>query len=266
MSAVQDLNEASIGARIVAALARAGMTQTDLARALVGPNDSLTRVESTRRLLAKWIRNEHAPSPDYAARLSEVLSSPADYFLSSTAGRVVTDEDSPVGDALLAREALSLVWDAELHSPTDGELPAQFGVDVIIKRLAPFFKTEHVLIDEVTDWVAGKSVQARARLSADDWKLGEWYVKSEMLPAILVIEALTQTASVAFLTEPANMRRVVLCAGYDHVRIKRAIYSGNELELRAQIRHRAGPIAHYFAEATRDGEQVAHGIFTLAMK
>jgi RNA polymerase sporulation-specific sigma factor len=65
----------------VHALSESGMNQTQLARLLAGEGASDVQVGSARRLLIKWINNEHSPSPVSARKLALALDRDVSYFL-----------------------------------------------------------------------------------------------------------------------------------------------------------------------------------------
>jgi 3-hydroxyacyl-[acyl-carrier-protein] dehydratase len=265
-------SELTVGGRIAAALAEAKLSPTELARELVGADADDARVANMRRLLRKWTDDRHVPSDEHLRRLGDILDKPTSYF---TRGR--TTSPSPV-PAEVEREALALVWetavDVESRSkpslrrpgrPT--QIPKKFDRNYIASELAPNFTKQHILLDRVTEWEEGLSAVATATLSTDVWGLGQWYKDSKLIPGLLIVEALAQTASVALLTSPKHRGRIVLCAGYDNVRLRKPIESGEEMTFHAKARHLSGPIAHFDAWATRssNGERIANGLFTIAV-
>jgi 3-hydroxyacyl-[acyl-carrier-protein] dehydratase len=265
----------SVGARIASALADSGLTPTQLARELVGPDASQARVNTMRRLLSKWMSGRHSPSAAYVSRLAQILHKPENYF---TPSGVIGA--SPVPPEI-EKEAIALVWEAAINGEkkngnaaaerrenTKGKIPHQFDRDYIAKHLAPSFFEKHILIDRVTEWVEGSAAVAETKLTQNVWKLGRWYKDSTLIPGLLILEALAQTASVALLTSETYRGRIVLCAGYDNVRIRRSVSNGEILILHAQVRHLLGPIAHFNAWATTENEpdvRVAAGLFTIAV-
>lgn len=271
----------SIGARIAAALSERRMTQVELARQLVGPDEPDSRVESMRRLLNKWIRDLHVPGPVHAQRLAAILEKPTNHFtkvgLTSSAG--ASRERAPEDDSY----ALEFVFDFALAQPKQKtKLPKPFGKDTIAK-LAPFFGEEHILLNEVEDYGEdGKSAVAVARLSHDVWALGQWYNDAPgglsgtklIVPGILILEALAQTSCVALLTDEKYQGRTVLCAGYDNVRLRKTVQSGDWLRIEAEQKGTPhSQVFHYFAEARKldptgtdaSSEVVARGMLTLAV-
>lgn len=264
--------DSTVGGRIAGALAESGLTATEVARSLVGSDAPETRVASMRRLMRKWMDDLHAPSSEHVRRLGEIFDKPPEYFMrdQATLPSPVSAEDE--------KEALALVWETAVDVESSGDsvprktgrvaaIPKKFDADYIARYLAPNFARDHILIEEVTDWEEGKSAVATAKLSADTWKLGWWYKGSTLLPGLLIIEALAQTASVALLTSPKHRGRIVLCARYDNVRLRKPVQSGEKVQLYAKVRHLSGPIAHFDAWATREhnSERFAAGLFTIAV-
>src|SRR5947209_370339 len=73
-------SELTVGERIAAAVTDAGLSPTEVARQLAGQGAGSVAVASTRRLLHKWMRDDHVPSRDYVRRLSLILDKPETYF------------------------------------------------------------------------------------------------------------------------------------------------------------------------------------------
>lgn len=273
----------SIGARIAAALSEKRMTQVELARQLVGPDGADSRVESTRRLLNKWIRDLHVPGPVHAQRLAAILDKPTNHFTKvglASSGDAPRDKSGATDDDTYA---LEFVFDFALAQPRHKtKLPKPFGKETIAE-LAPFFGEKHILLNEVEDYGEdGKSAIAVAKLSHDVWALGQWYNDAPgglpgtklIVPGILILETLAQTSCVALLTDEKYQGRTVLCAGYDHVRLRKTVQSGNWLRIEAEQRGTPhSQVFHYFAEARKfdptgndkSDDVVARGMLTLAV-
>jgi 3-hydroxyacyl-[acyl-carrier-protein] dehydratase len=202
-------------------------------------------------------------------QLAKVLGKPESYFTDVEASSPIPPE--------VESEALALVWETAVDVESNaGPLPYQkaqrggrrdrpIDRDYIADVLAPRFTKEHILLDEVIEWEEGVSATATAEMTAGTWKLGQWYKDSTFLPGLLIVEALVQTASVALLTSPKHRGRLVLCAGYDGVRLRKPVHG--KLWLHAKATHVAGPVAHFDAWATRQPttERVANGSFIIVV-
>jgi 3-hydroxyacyl-[acyl-carrier-protein] dehydratase len=246
-----------VSERLARALRESEMTQVELARQLAGVGATDARVESTRRLVLKWLSGAHQPSSRHTARLAEILGVPASHF-DATGSMSAVDDD-----------AIDLMWDAVTTNPQkSGKLPPSFGRDTIAQDLAPHFEPSHILLDWVETYEPLQSATAFAAFTPQTLKLGRWYRDADMIPGLVLLEALAQTASVALLTHETYRGRIVLCAGYDGVRIKKVVQPREKLRLTARLQHISRErIAHYSAEARRfdSNELVARGSFVLAV-
>lgn len=86
-----------------------------------------------------------------------------------------------------------------------------------------------------------------------------------VMPGVLIMEALAQTAGVLELSKPANQGRLVFYAGMDKVRFKRQVIPGDQLVMTATVVKRRGRMAVVEAKAEVDGQLAASGTLTFAL-
>ena len=86
-----------------------------------------------------------------------------------------------------------------------------------------------------------------------------------VMPGVLIMEALAQTAGVLELSKPDNRGRLVFYAGMDKVRFKRQVVPGDQLVMTAKFIKRRGSIAVVEAKAEVDGQLAASGTLTFAI-
>jgi 3-hydroxymyristoyl/3-hydroxydecanoyl-(acyl carrier protein) dehydratase len=233
------IEEASAGERISKLMSNAGMTQAELAERLAEPGMSAAQIENVRRNLNKWLSGKHLPSRRYARRLAEIFpESEPDQFLSprsSTTSRTIAV-------AVIEDEALALGWQmansfTSVSSDADKDsLPDRFCPKEQIESLAPYFDPDHVLLDEVLEWERGSYCKARSCFDEKTLRLGSWFRGSPMIPGMLIVEALTQAACLAILTEPRYRLRHVIWHDYEHVRMSEIVTSGSSLLMIAELR------------------------------
>lgn len=77
----------TVGERIRVLLAERQMSQRQLAAAIAGDGAASTSVENVRRQISSWVNDEHAPSPENAAKLAEHLSVSVEWLTDDTTGR-----------------------------------------------------------------------------------------------------------------------------------------------------------------------------------
>ena len=86
-----------------------------------------------------------------------------------------------------------------------------------------------------------------------------------VMPGVLIMEALAQTAGVLELSKPDNKGKLVFYAGMDKVRFKKQVTPGDQLQMTATFVKRRGKMAVVEAKAEVDGELVASGTLTFAL-
>lgn len=86
-----------------------------------------------------------------------------------------------------------------------------------------------------------------------------------VMPGVLIMEALAQTAGVLELSKPANQGRLVFYAGMDKVRFKRQVIPGDQLVMTATVVKRRGRMAVVEAKAEVNGQLAASGTLTFAL-
>ncbi|MCU9534228.1 3-hydroxyacyl-ACP dehydratase FabZ [Streptococcus sp. CSL10205-OR2] len=86
-----------------------------------------------------------------------------------------------------------------------------------------------------------------------------------VMPGVLIMEALAQTAGVLELSKEENKGKLVFYAGMDKVKFKKQVVPGDQLVMTVNFVKRRGSIAVVEAKAEVDGQLAASGILTFAM-
>ena len=84
-----------------------------------------------------------------------------------------------------------------------------------------------------------------------------------VMPGVLIMEALAQTAGVLELSKPENKGKLVFYAGMD--KVKKQVVPGDQLVMTATFVKRRGSIAVVEAKAEVDGKLAASGTLTFAI-
>jgi 3-hydroxyacyl-[acyl-carrier-protein] dehydratase len=84
-----------------------------------------------------------------------------------------------------------------------------------------------------------------------------------IMPGVLMVEALAQTAGIAVVTLPAYRGKLGLFAGIDDCRFKRMVVPGDTLRLEATVEKLRGVFGRLRAVATVDGEIAVEAIISV---
>lgn len=125
-----------------------------------------------------------------------------------------------------------------------------------IKQLIPH-RYPMLLVDRVLDWESGKKIVALKNVTANEEFFSGHYPHWPVMPGVLMIEALAQTAALlSFLTmgESPDENSVVYFAGIDGARFKRPVVPGDQLRMEVEIVRRARGIWKFKASGSVDGQ------------
>ena len=86
-----------------------------------------------------------------------------------------------------------------------------------------------------------------------------------VMPGVLIMEALAQTAGVLEISKEGNQGKLVFYAGMDKVKFKKQVVPGDQLVMTAKFVKRRGSIAVVEAKAEVNGKLAASGTLTFAL-
>ena len=126
-----------------------------------------------------------------------------------------------------------------------------------------------LLIDKVTEFVPEKSIRGIKNVTMNEPFFPGHFPDYPVMPAVLVIEALAQLASIlAWRTvglKPGNGANIFFAA-IDNARFRRMVRPGDQLNLEAVLQRQVRGIGKYGVRATVDGELVAEADLMAAMR
>ncbi|AWN19598.1 3-hydroxyacyl-ACP dehydratase FabZ [Streptococcus sobrinus] len=91
------------------------------------------------------------------------------------------------------------------------------------------------------------------------------FLEYPVMPGVLIMEALAQTAGVLELSKEGNQGKLVFYAGMDKVKFKKQVVPGDQLVMTAKFVKRRGSIAVVEAKAEVNGKLAASGTLTFAL-
>ena len=154
-------------------------------------------------------------------------------------------------------------------------------IQALLPHRPPF-----LLVDDVVELEPGRRCVARRTLRDDDFWFAGHFPGNPVMPGVLIVEALAQTATLAVASAPvpqgesapANSRRsgaieraartprkIGLFAGIDKVRFKRVVRPGDTLRLEAEMLAMHGPVGKCKVLASVDGQMACRGELMFAV-
>jgi len=128
-----------------------------------------------------------------------------------------------------------------------------------------------LLVDEVLEGEEGVRCVATRTLTGDDFWFAGHFPGNPVMPGVLIVEALAQTATLAAASAAPGSGagsmegKIGLFAGIDKVRFKRVVKPGDTLRLEAAIVAVHGPVGRAKVKATVDGQLACRGELMFAI-
>lgn len=113
-----------------------------------------------------------------------------------------------------------------------------------------------LMIDEVTDWESDKWLESNHYFSADNPHFDGHFPNNPLLPGVLIVEAMAQSAAVLIsLTRGLDSKNALyLFTGIENVRFKAQLTPGNTLTMRVEKHREKMNIFQFSGTAYVNGE------------
>lgn len=115
-----------------------------------------------------------------------------------------------------------------------------------LKKIIPH-RFPMLMVDKISDYVPGKWARGIKCVSSGEQYFTGHFPGNQIMPGVLIVEALAQVGAVALLTEKGNEKKLPVFAGINNCRFKNPVGPGDVLELECTITNRKGHIG--FGEA-----------------
>ena len=148
---------------------------------------------------------------------------------------------------------------------TDTDIPTRADLD-LIKRIIPH-RYPFLLVDRVEDIVPRESARGIKMVTANEPHFTGHFPDAPIMPGVLIIEALAQTAGVmaGVTLGMADKGMLVYFMAIDGAKFRRKVVPGDMLELNVTVKRASTKIWKFEGRATVDGELAAEAAFTAMM-
>lgn len=119
-----------------------------------------------------------------------------------------------------------------------------------------------LLIDRVEEVVPGKKAVAIKNVTMNEYFFQGHFPQEQVMPGVLIIEALAQTGAVAVLSLEENKGKIAYFAGIDKAKFRQKVVPGDVLKLEVDLIKVKGPAGVGKAIATVKDKKVCEAEIT----
>ena len=131
-----------------------------------------------------------------------------------------------------------------------------------IMRILPH-RYPFLLVDRVVELEPGVRIVALKAVTANEPQFTGHFPDRPIMPGVLMVEALAQTAGICVATLPEYRGKLGLFAGIDECRFKRMVVPGDTLRLEATVEKLRGVFGKLRAVASVDGEVAVEAVISV---
>jgi len=122
-----------------------------------------------------------------------------------------------------------------------------------------------LLVDRVTVFEGGNKAIGRKCVSANEPFFQGHFPGQPIMPGVLIVESMAQTACAMFLSKPELAGKIAFFMGIDEVKFRKPVIPGDVLELHVEVLRAGSRAGKAKGEAKVDGQTVAEATFTFAL-
>ena len=110
--------------------------------------------------------------------------------------------------------------------------------DMDIRQILQYHNCKYpcLMIDHMEEVIPGKSAKGYKNFTYNEWFLPAHFEDDPNVPSSVLVEAMSQTMLMTFLTLPGYARIETACLRYDRVEFKRRVIPGDRLDLCAELK------------------------------
>jgi 3-hydroxyacyl-[acyl-carrier-protein] dehydratase len=120
-----------------------------------------------------------------------------------------------------------------------------------------------LLIDRVVELEPGRRAVAVKQVTANEPQFTGHFPGRPIMPGVLMVEALAQTAGVCVLTLDEYRGKLGLFAGIDECRFRRLVVPGDTLRLEVTVQKLRGMFGRVRAGASVDGDPAVEAVLSI---
>jgi beta-hydroxyacyl-ACP dehydratase FabZ len=123
-----------------------------------------------------------------------------------------------------------------------------------------------LLVDRILELEPGQRVVSLKNVTINEPFFVGHFPDQPVMPGVLIVEAMAQTAAVMMLALPDHKKRLAYLGGIDRIRFRRPVVPGDTLIIEATLLKLRGTIGRVLLKAHVDNELAAEGEMTFAMR
>ena len=134
----------------------------------------------------------------------------------------------------------------------------------IIQRILPH-RYPFLLVDRITEFEPDHRIVGIKNVSANERVLTREPGRRPTLPPTILTEAVAQVGAIMILGKPENRDKLIFFMGIDHVRFRRPVYAGDQVQITATVKRLRAKMGWLHGVARVNGEVCAEGTMTFAL-
>ena len=123
-----------------------------------------------------------------------------------------------------------------------------------------------LLVDRITECVPAQYSKGYKNVSFNEPFFQGHFPENPIMPGVLQIEALAQTAAPILMLLEQYRGKLTLFAGVDNAKFKNIVRPGDRLDMETEVIKMKGPIAKCMGRSFVDGKLCTEATLTVALK
>lgn len=142
--------------------------------------------------------------------------------------------------------------------------PISLGYEEILNMLP--HRYPFLLVDRITECVPAQYSKGYKNVSFNEPFFQGHFPNNPIMPGVLQIEALAQTAAPILMLVEQYKGKLALFAGVENAKFKTIVRPGDRLDMETEIIKMKGPIAKCVGRSYVDGKLCTEAVMTVAVK